>query len=61
MRGYAPTLCEIQQHFGWGSPTAARDHVGALIREGFLRRGAPALARAFVLTDTGRAWVRGDT
>ena len=36
--GFPPTLKEIAERFGLASPNAARDHVLALERKGFLRR-----------------------
>jgi repressor LexA len=36
--GFPPTLKEIAERFGLASPNAARDHVLALERKGFLKR-----------------------
>jgi repressor LexA len=36
--GFPPTLKEIAEQFGLASPNAARDHVLALERKGFLKR-----------------------
>lgn len=46
--GYSPTTREIQQHFGWGSQTAAVQHLAALRRKGAIR-SEPNKARAYVL------------
>lgn len=37
-QGYAPSLEEIAQHVGFSSVSNAHQHVGALIRRGYLRR-----------------------
>ena len=50
--GYAPTLAEIAQHFGWAGTTAAKDSVVALVKKGFLRR-EPRIARSIRPTDKG--------
>lgn len=44
-RGVGPTTREIQQHFGFGSQTAAVDHIRALERKGVLDK-IPGKARA---------------
>lgn len=50
----APTLREIQAKFGWGSITAATDHVQALVRKGWLERGAKGASRSLLLTNHAR-------
>ena len=48
-RGYGPTVREICDEFGWQSPTAARCHVLALEKKGFITREAHS-ARSIQLT-----------
>jgi repressor LexA len=38
-RGFPPTLQEVARHFRFASVNAVRDHLRALERKGFLRRG----------------------
>jgi repressor LexA len=52
--GFPPTLKEIAERFGLASPNAARDHVLALERKGFLRRTGEK-SRALSLTPALRA------
>src|SRR5512139_1086219 len=52
--GFPPTLKEIADRFGLASPNAARDHVLALERKGFLRRTGEK-SRALSLTPALRA------
>ena len=47
---HAPTLEEIAEHFGYGSPTGARDHVRALEKKGMISR-EPGKARSIQITD----------
>ncbi len=64
--GFPPTLKEIAERFGLASPNAARDHVLALERKGFLKRTgvksralslSPALrAIAGATADAPRGW-----
>lgn len=35
-----PPKAKIAEHFGWTSPNAAQDYVGALMRHGLLERNA---------------------
>ena len=51
--GVTPSTREIQQHFGFGSQTAAVNHLRALERKGVLRRHADK-ARAMALMSTLR-------
>ncbi len=51
--GMAPTIREIQQHFGHASPFAASRHLAALEKKGFLNR-APRRARALRLVGERR-------
>lgn len=46
--GYAPTMREIADHFGWTAPHSAVDHVEALERKGYVTRQA-GQARTIVL------------
>lgn len=43
-RGYPPSHREICKHFGWSGPRSAAKHLIALIRKGYLRKGAGARA-----------------
>ena len=52
--GFPPTLKEIAGRFGLASPNAARDHVLALERKGFLKRTGEK-SRALSLTPALRA------
>src|SRR5512137_906674 len=62
--GFPPTLKEIAGRFGLASPNAARDHVLALERKGFLKRTGeksralciPASLRAVEETAEPRGW-----
>ena len=54
--GFPPTLKEIAERFGLASPNAARDHVLALERKGFLRRTGEK-SRALSLDPSLRAAV----
>ncbi|MCL4104602.1 UNVERIFIED_CONTAM: hypothetical protein GTU68_004556 [Idotea baltica] len=47
---HTPTLCEIAEHFGYGSPTGARDHVLALEKKGMISRER-GKARSIQITD----------
>jgi len=51
--GFAPTVREIADHFGFRSPKAASDHLVALERKGYIRR-TPGRSRAIELTDQVR-------
>ena len=44
LEGYPPTLREMQDCFGWSSTNAARDHLRALVRKGYVTV-APGLSR----------------
>jgi repressor LexA len=52
--GFPPTLKEIAERFGLASPNAARDHVLALERKGFLKRTG-VKSRALSLSASVRA------
>ncbi|HWR97047.1 MAG TPA: transcriptional repressor LexA, partial [Candidatus Methanoperedens sp.] len=52
--GFPPTLKEIAERFGLASPNAARDHVLALERKGFLKRTGEK-SRALSLNPSLRA------
>ena len=63
--GFPPTLKEIAERFGLASANAARDHVLALERKGFLKRTgeksralslAPALRTAAAAVAAPRGW-----
>ncbi len=63
--GFPPTLKEIAGRFGLASPNAARDHVLALERKGFLKRTgvksralslSPALRASAVTAAAPRGW-----
>lgn len=43
-RGYPPTVREVARKFGYRSPLAAKQHIDALVRKGYLRR-APGISR----------------
>ena len=47
--GYPPTLREIAKHFGWRSENSAINHIGALVRKGWLVRD-PLVSRGLRLT-----------
>jgi repressor LexA len=47
---HTPTLCEIAEHFGYGSSTGARDHVLALEKKGMISRER-GKARSIQITD----------
>ncbi len=47
-RGYPPTVREIARAFGFNSPMAAKAHLDALERKGYIRR-SPARARGIEL------------
>lgn len=49
-RGVTPSTQEIQEHFGFASPTAVVGHLNALERKGVLQRQA-GKARSLVLTE----------
>ena len=57
--GFPPTLKEIAECFGLASPNAARDHVLALERKGFLKRTG-VKSRALSLSPSLRAAVATD-
>lgn len=46
--GFAPTMREIAEHFGFESPHSAVDHIEALERKGYVTRRA-GQARTIVL------------
>ena len=52
-RGIIPSIAEMQEHFGFASPTAVVGHLRALETKGVLKR-EPNKARGLVLTDTYR-------
>ena len=52
-RGITPSRAEIQEHFGFASPNAVREHLQALERKGAIKR-EPRMARGLVLTDSYR-------
>lgn len=43
--GWAPSLRQIESHWGWSSPNAAATHVAVLERKGWIVRGH-GIARA---------------
>jgi len=47
--GFAPSLREISEHFGWGSTRPARKHLDAIAKKGKLRRES-GVARGIRLT-----------
>ena len=49
IRGFVPSIAEMQKHFGFASPTAVVGHLRALETKGVLRR-EPNKARGLVLT-----------
>jgi repressor LexA len=49
--GITPTVAEVQEHFGFKSPTAVSDHLSALERKGSIRR-TPGQARNIRLVET---------
>ena len=49
VRGFVPSIAEMQKHFGFASPTAVVGHLRALETKGVLRR-EPNKARGLVLT-----------
>ncbi len=57
-RGVAPSVREIQKHFGFASPNAAASHLRALEQKGLLHR-APRVARALTLPGENRREVEG--
>lgn len=38
-KGITPTLEEIREHFGWRAIGTVQDHIRALVRKGYLKRG----------------------
>lgn len=52
-RGITPSRAEIQEHFGFASPNAVREHLRALERKGAIQR-EPRTARGLVLTQDFR-------
>lgn len=40
-KGYAPTVREIQAHFGWESTSTVHRHLVALQDDGYIRRVGP--------------------
>lgn len=53
LRGIIPSIAEMQEHFGFASPTAVVGHLRALETKGVLKR-EPNKARGLVLTDAYR-------
>ena len=47
---FMPSFQEISDHFGWRSPNAARMHVNALVKKGYINR-TENKARAFTFTE----------
>ena len=43
--GYAPTVRELQLHFGWGSPDTAQRRLKALVDAGLIERMGPRALR----------------
>ena len=43
-RGYPPTVREVAERFGYKSPLAAKLHIDALVRKGYLRK-TPSVSR----------------
>lgn len=43
--GYAPSVRELQQHFGWASPDTAQKRLQALVDEGRIVRVGPRAIR----------------
>lgn len=39
-KGYPPTVREVAREFGYRSPLAAKQHIDALVRKGYLRRAS---------------------
>ncbi|RKH01480.1 hypothetical protein D7X74_37815 [Corallococcus sp. CA047B] len=52
-RGFAPSIRDIAEHFGWRSHTAAVCHLAAL-KEKHLVTWEPDIARSLHLTESGR-------
>ena len=48
--GYAPTMRELADSFGWSGPAAARHHFTLIERKGWITR-VPGAARAINLID----------
>lgn len=48
---HPPGLREIVKHFGWGSTQAADCHVRAMVKKGWLKKGASGQARSLIPTD----------
>ena len=42
--GYAPSMIELSEHFGWQSPNAAHERVKRLVKNGQLTH-TPGMAR----------------
>lgn len=49
-QGYAPTIREIGDALGMRSTNGVKEHLVALVRKGFLRRGPKGTTRALTLT-----------
>ncbi len=47
-KGYPPTVREVASAFGYRSPLAAKQHIDALVKKGYLRR-APSVSRGLSL------------
>ena len=56
--GVAPSVREIQKHFGFASPNAAASHLRALGQKGLLHR-IPGMARALTMAGDDRREVSG--
>lgn len=57
-RGYAPSIREISDAFGFSSTNGASDNLRALERKGLLER-TPIASRAMRITELGRAMLAG--
>ncbi len=47
-KGYPPTVREVARAFGYRSPLAAKQHIDALVKKGYLRRD-PSISRGLSL------------
>ena len=46
--GYAPSLRDINDHFGWSSQNAAGQHLLLIEKKGYIRR-TPSISRGIVI------------
>jgi repressor LexA len=56
INGYAPSVADICQHFGWVSKHAAACHIDALVKKGLAER-TRMVARSLRLTSAGKRWL----